>query len=217
TCESVQSVTLSEGLITIGTGAFEDCSALVSINIPAGVTTIDTAAFEGCAFTSINLPASVTTLGAEAFLGCESLQSVTLSEGLITIGQMTFVNTGLTSITIPASVTEIGMYAFYAYASSALTSVTFKGTACQNNIGEDAFYNVGNPDPALLTLPNSWTGTKPDEDGNWYGGKFELSEDPTALPTLFGDDVKVNKSLLNGQLIIRKGNKTYNTLGQEVK
>ncbi|MBQ0076845.1 MAG: hypothetical protein KBS69_06915, partial [Bacteroidales bacterium] len=111
-------------------------------------------------------------------------------------------------------VTEIGIYAFYA--SSALTSVTFLGNACQNAIGEMAFMNVGDPDPALLTLPNSWTGTLPDEDGNWYGGKFELSEDPTALPTLFGDGVKGNKFMHNGQMIIRKDNKTYNAVGQEL-
>ena len=45
----------------------------------------------------------------------------------------------------------------------------------------------------------------------------EKGATPTALPTLFGDDMKANKFLYNGQLIIRKNNKTYNTLGQEVK
>ena len=39
---------------------------------------------------------------------------------------------------------------------------------------------------------------------------------PTALPTLFGDGVKGNKFMHNGQLIIRKGDKLYNALGAEL-
>ena len=116
---------------------------------------------------------------------------------------------------IPNFVTTIGKGAFYD--CSGLTSVTFLGKDCQNNIGVDAFYGVGDPDPALLTLPDTWAKENlPDEDGNWYGGKFELSEDPSALPTLFGANVDANKFLYNGQVIIRKNDKLYNAVGAEL-
>ena len=216
-CESLQSVTLSEGLLTIGEGAFDGCESLQSITLPAGLLTIGMQAFDGCeSLQSVTIPASVTTIGAYAFNGCESLQSVTLSENLTTIEEAAFYSSGLTSITIPAGVISLGMGAFAECAG--LTSVTFLGNACQNNIGEMAFSGVGADAPALLTLHGTWAKeNQPDEDGNWYGGKFELSEDPTALPTLFDANVDATKFLDNGQVIIRKNNKTYNTLGQEVR
>ena len=130
-----------------------------------------------------------------------------------------------TTYTVPATVkyldldfavTEIGEAAFSG--CSDLQSITLPEGL--TTIGSSAFAYVGDPDPALLNLPNSWTGTLPDEDGNWYGGKFEMSSIPTALPSLPYEG-KVGKGSFkffhNGQLIIRKGNKHFNALGTEVK
>ena len=234
-CSSLLSVTLSEGLLTIGVSAFEECSALQTITIPASVTEIGAGAFGSSGLQSITIPAGVTEIGGTAFYDCESLQSVTLSEGLLTIGEAAFQScVSLQSITIPAGVTTIGSIAFAgsglqtitipagvislgmgAFAECAgLTSVIFLGNACQDAIGELAFYEVGKDAPALLTLPDNWTGTKPDEDGNWYGGKFELSEDPTALPQTRAA-VKATKVMTNSQVIFRAENKNYTILGQE--
>ena len=164
---SYQSVTFN--VTEIGKDAFEECSSLESVTIPA----------------------SVTTIGQEAFHKCESLQSVTLSENLTTIEEAAFNECpSLASITIPAGVTTIGSGAFGN--NTGLTSVTFLGNACQESVGDLAFQNVGSTTPATLVLPANWTGTKPDEDGNWYGGKFELSEDPSALPKVDGTGITVN-------------------------
>ena len=212
-CSSLQSVTLSEGLLTIGVEAFEECSSLESITIPASVTTIGEYAFLSCvSLQSITIPASVTTIGKYAFQSCESLQSVTLSEGLLTIEEGAFTTSGLISITIPASVTEIGPIAFVE--CTGLTSVTFLGNACQDAIFEDAFSGVGADAPALLTLPDNWTGTKPDKEGNWYEGKFKLND--TALPQT-RVAVKATKVMTNGQVIFRAENKNFSVLGQEVR
>ena len=48
-------------------------------------------------------------------------------------------------------------------------------------------------------------------------GNVYFYSNPTALPTLFDDGVKVNKFLHNGQLFIRKNGKTYNAVGVEIR
>ncbi len=154
---------------------------------------------------------AVTEIGYRAFKSCSALQSIDLPNVTKILGEAFFDCTSLSTITLPASLTTIGIGTFSG--CEGLTSVTFLGNAC--TIGEDVFAGVGKDAPALLTLPNSWTGTKPDEDGNWYGGKFVMSSTPTVLPTLFGDGVKGNKFMHNGQMIIRKGDKLYNAVGAE--
>lgn len=47
-CDALNSLTLGEGVKTIGFSAFLDCRLLPSVNIPASVTSIDTRAFERC-------------------------------------------------------------------------------------------------------------------------------------------------------------------------
>ena len=212
TCTALQSITIPASVTTIGKMAFYK-TGLTSITIPAGVTEIGNSVFYGCsALQSVTIPAGVTTIGKDAFSGCSALQSITLPASVTTLGEEVFMGSGLTSVTIPAGVTTIEGYAL-GYCS-ALASVTFLGNACQDNIGESAFYNVGNPDPALLTLPDSWTGSKPDEEGNWYEGKFKLND--TALPQMRAA-VKATKVLTNGQVIFRAENKNFSILGQEVR
>ena len=174
----------------IGDAAFCDCSDLQSITLPAGVTTIGKQAFRRCtSLSAIELPASLTTIGVEAFSYCYALLSITL----------------------PANVTAIGASAF---AYSALTSVTFLGSSC--NIDNKAFNNVGTAkNPVTLNLPANRTGDKPGEDGSWYGGYFKI--DATALPSVNSKFLIQNSKLIkDGQVIIRKGDKTYNALGAEL-
>ncbi|MBR4999319.1 MAG: leucine-rich repeat domain-containing protein, partial [Rikenellaceae bacterium] len=89
-CLNLTSVTLPEGLITIGEYAFNCCESLSSITIPGSVTSIGDSAFTGCSLTSITIPNGVTNIGAYAFYNCRSLINITLPESMTKIGDNAF-------------------------------------------------------------------------------------------------------------------------------
>ena len=113
-CTCITSVTISEGVKSIGNSAFWGCSGLTSVTIPNSVTSIGGSAFEGCSsLTSVTIGNSVTSIGGSAFWGCSGLTSVTIPNSVTSIGSLAFGRcTSLTSITIPNSVTSIGERAF---------------------------------------------------------------------------------------------------------
>ena len=164
----ITSVSLPDGLTTIGTGAFQYCSALTSVEIPASVTSINMGAFQYCsaltsvelpnglttigrsafincsALTSIEIPASVTSIGIDAFNRCISLTSVVIPNGVTFLGKMAFAYCSqLTSVEIPASVTTINERMFDS--CTGLTTITNHATTPQT-LGENVF--------RVLTLSN---------------------------------------------------------------
>jgi len=71
------SVTIAEGVTSIGRLAFEGCTGLTSITIPEGVTSIGNEAFAYCTgITSITIPASVTSLGYYMFDNWTASQTI---------------------------------------------------------------------------------------------------------------------------------------------
>ena len=122
---SILSVIISDGVTSIGSCAFKDCSSLTSVTIGNSVTSIGWSAFEGCSsLTSITIPNSVTSIGELAFRYCSSLTSVTIPNSVTSIGWSAFEGcSSLTSVTIPNSVTWIGENAFSG--CSSLTSPVY--------------------------------------------------------------------------------------------
>ena len=131
------SVTIPNSVTSIGDGAFSGCSGLTSVTIGNGVTSIGYSVFSGCkGLTSITIPDSVTSIDYQAFEYCTGLMSITIGNGVTSIGNYAFHGcTGLTSIIIPDSVTSIGIWAFYD--CSGLTSVTIGNGV--TSIGYSAF------------------------------------------------------------------------------
>lgn len=144
-------------MTTIEEGAFSGCSGLTSITIPDGVTTIGVDTFENCnslasfsgryassdhrslvmdgkliafapaGLTSYTTPDGVTTIDDGAFSNCSSLTNLTLSDDVTTIDDGAFLScSGLTTITIPAGVTAIGNDTFRECDS--LTNIYCKAT-----------------------------------------------------------------------------------------
>ena len=88
---NLKSITIPDGVTTIGECAFWDCTSLTNVTIPNGVTTIGKWAFAHCeSLTSISIPNSVTTIGYAAFGNCKSLTNVTIPNGVTTIGYEAF-------------------------------------------------------------------------------------------------------------------------------
>ena len=109
------SITIEQGTVSIGYGAFEGYYELTSITIPNSVTSIGDYAFSWCSgLTFVTIPNSVTSIGDGAFLGCDGLTSVIIGNSVTSIGDGAFSGcSDLTSVTVlnPNPVT-IDEYAF---------------------------------------------------------------------------------------------------------
>ncbi len=118
---ALESLTLPEGLLEIGSGAFESCEMLHSVYIPDSVTTIGDYAFDYCmSLETLTLPKQLLTIGEGAFC-CTSLSAVMIPDHTTSIGISAFENCeSLTEVRIPDSVISIGINAF---SGTALQSV----------------------------------------------------------------------------------------------
>ena len=146
-------ITLNEGTIAVGEGAFKDCENLKEVIIPNSVTSIGESAFNGCSgLKSLTIPNSVTSIGESAFENCSGLKSLTIPNSVTSIGDNTFRDcSGLTTVTIPNSVTSIGNDAFSG--CSGLTSLTIPNSV--SSIGNYAFQYCSGL--TSMTIPNSVT------------------------------------------------------------
>ncbi len=127
-CDSLASVTIPQGVKSIGKMAFFYCNALNAVYI----TDIDAWCqiefsdyfanplfsakklyWYGMLVTEVNISNSIVKIGDYAFSNCDSLTSVTIPNSVTSIGDGAFSYCdSLTSVTIPNSVTSIGDDAF---------------------------------------------------------------------------------------------------------
>ena len=149
----IKTVTIGDGITSIGNSAFQGCSGLTELTLPNSITSIWEGAFCGCSgLTELTLPNSVKNIGESAFEGCSGLTKLTLPNSVKNIGNSAFEGcSGVTELTLPSSVTSIGESAFQG--CSGLTKLTLPNSV--TSIGESAFR--GCRGLTELTLPNSIT------------------------------------------------------------
>ena len=152
--DSIQYVSLPNGLTNIGNLAFYQCSALKSLTIPNGVTSIGNESLRMCtSLTSVAIPSSVTYIGDGAFFDCVSLKSMTVPSGVTSLNNGVLYNcSSMKSLSLPNGLVNIGNESIRG--CSALTNVSIPATV--TTIGDGAFYDCTGL--ARLTLPSSVTG-----------------------------------------------------------
>lgn len=137
--------------------AFGSCNALTSITVPEGIVTIGTAAFAGCTqASSITLPNSLVTIGDRAF-ACsidgdnKQLTALTIPENVVTIGASAFYGyTALTTVTVESTVLEkpgdaaFGNSAVNAYATTTTITDAESGITYEDVTVGTQFYTPNN-------------------------------------------------------------------------
>ena len=77
----IQTVQIADGITSIGSCAFVECSNLTSVIIPNSITKIGDMTFYNCSgLTSITIPNSVIAIGNYAFNGCNGLAAVHITD-----------------------------------------------------------------------------------------------------------------------------------------
>ena len=129
---NLSSITIPDGVTSIGNDAFAYCSGLTSVTIGNSITSIGNYAFSMCSsLNSVTIGNSVTSIGDFAFGHCSSLTSITIPDGVTSIGNQAFAYcSGLTSVTIGNSITTIGNSLFLECDS--LTSVVWNVKKCSD-------------------------------------------------------------------------------------
>ncbi len=110
-------IEISDGIVSIGTCAFENAAEITSVKIPDSVTSIGSYAFVNCtSLKSVDLPNNLTQISDLCFGNCSSLESINIPESVEFIKQEAFFGcTSLKEIEIPKNVEYIDEYALGFY------------------------------------------------------------------------------------------------------
>lgn len=110
----LKSVNLPTTLRSIGEGAFVQCHSLEEIIIPEGISELSRSLFYNCqSLSHIVLPQSITTIGNGTFDGCKTLQNLVVPSGLVNVGDNAFSGcAALQKIELPATLKYIGTAPF---------------------------------------------------------------------------------------------------------
>lgn len=155
----ITSVTIGDGVMSVGEGAFWNCTALKTVTVSSQVSYIGALAFEGTAFltsntkeffvlgngilvdyagsaTAVTVPNTVKQIGAGAFYNNTKITSVTIPASVSGIGMRAFAGcTALKSVALPSNLTLIDKEAFST--CKAITSIEIPASV--SVIGESAF------------------------------------------------------------------------------
>ena len=124
-CKMIKEIYAGDSVKTVGTYAFDNCSALTLVSIPS-LTAISEGMLRNCtALTTFSFGESVTEIGVQAFWGCSSLSSINSEVA----GEFI----------IPASVKSIGKGAFGGCAMMESLTLPFVGYSASSEYPDGVF------------------------------------------------------------------------------
>ena len=210
----IRSISLPEGMTTIGTSAFADCKYVHSIVIPSSVERIYDSAFENCRMLSeiqFGEDGVLTELGSWAFYNCHELKELAIPEGVTSIGYATFYGcTYLNELTLPATMEYIADNGF-AYCAK-LQKMTVNAIT-PPQVDARTFEDVDRSIPVYV----------PAESVDAYKAapvwqEFNIQSKSTNVEnTADTPSFDVQKLIRNGQVYILHEEKQYTISGQLVK
>ena len=112
--ENLKNLSLPSTLNKIGDYAIGACTSLTSVTIPENVSEIGIWAFTGLwSLKEISIPGSVAKISDYAFAGCNALRKLTLNSGTTAIGKYAFTGcTSLTELALPDGLETVDESAF---------------------------------------------------------------------------------------------------------
>ena len=103
---TLYSITLTEGIHTIGSSAFYNCSNLTTVQFPSTLLRLGSSSFQDCrALTEVKLPPQLQVIEANAFLRDYALKTIDFPSSLKVIGNQAFYESGLTEVVLPDTIT----------------------------------------------------------------------------------------------------------------
>lgn len=98
---------IPDGVVSIGDGAFKNCTNATSVRLPDSLTSIGADAFSGCTnISEVLLPQNFTTMGSNAFAGMTALRTLQ-SPTWVTFYEIFKQNNGITEVRLTTTVDEI--------------------------------------------------------------------------------------------------------------
>ena len=107
---SIVNVKIPEETNVINIGAFKNCKELIDVNMPDGLIFIGSKAFDGCNKLAIDIkiPEGQETIGVNTFAGCRSIKSVSIPNSVLFIKDNAFRDcSSIPSLSIPKNVCEL--------------------------------------------------------------------------------------------------------------
>lgn len=150
--QNLQKVTLPSTLKTVGSSSFQSCTSIKEINLPNGLEKIGMCAFEDSSLpASTVIPSSVTLFDKYAFVGTPWLEAKRKKNPLVIVNHIVIDGSTCTGkLTIPKGTLKIGPEAF---GGTKITSVSIPSTVTE--IDDWGFYCSWNL--KSVTIPDSVT------------------------------------------------------------
>ena len=151
---SLEEVTISEGITTIGDFAFVECTNLKSIKLPESLTSLGDQTFINCSsLISINIPSKITKFGFSGFMFQETgFSEFTIPENVKNIPGSTFrICKNLSKVIVYSDDIKYGDTNVFEYCSKDLVLYGNEGSTTQsyakeNNLKFDLISNLKNTD-----------------------------------------------------------------------